>query len=48
MLDNDEELQDTPIIVVKNYEQQRPLSYHFIDKQYLDEQYNKEQEYHIM
>jgi hypothetical protein len=48
MLDNDEELQDTPMIVVKNYEQQCPLSYHLIDKKYLDEQYNKEQEYHIM
>jgi hypothetical protein len=48
LLDNDEELQDTPIIVVKNYNQQRPLSYHLIDKNYLDDQYNKKKDYHIM
>jgi len=48
LLDNDEELKDTPIIVVKNYDQQRPLSYHLIDKNYLDDQYNKKKDYHIM
>jgi hypothetical protein len=30
-LDNGEKLSNNPIYVVKNYEQQIPLSYHFID-----------------
>ena len=31
-LDNGEKMKNTPIYVVKNYEQQIPLSYHFINK----------------
>jgi hypothetical protein len=34
-LDNDEYLNNTPIFVVKEYEQQVPLSYHYIDKRLL-------------
>jgi hypothetical protein len=34
-LDNGANLKNTPIYVVKTYEQQIPLSYHFIDKSYL-------------
>jgi hypothetical protein len=30
-LDNGEKMKNTPIYVVKNYEQQIPLSYHFVD-----------------
>jgi hypothetical protein len=34
-LDNGQFLKDTPIFAVKNYEQQIPLSYHYINNKYL-------------
>ena len=38
-LDNNEILKNnSPIIVLKNYEQQSPLSYHFIDNKYSEEE----------
>jgi hypothetical protein len=45
LLDNGKELQGLPMFVVKNYEQQQPLSYHLIDNKSLDERLD---EYHIM
>jgi hypothetical protein len=35
-LDNDEYLKNTPIIVVKEYEQQVPLTYHYINNNYIN------------
>jgi len=36
-LDNGNNLENTPIIVVKEYEQQTPLSYHYINKKMIEE-----------
>lgn len=47
-LDNGEYLKNTPVYVLKEYEQQIPLSYHFIDKSYLKEKYNENTDYLIM
>jgi hypothetical protein len=47
-LDNGEYLKNTPIYVLKEYEQQIPLSYHFIDKRYLKELYDENTDYLIM
>lgn len=35
-LDNGDKLENTPIIVVKEYEQQTPLSYHYINKKTIE------------
>jgi len=35
-LDNGEYLKDTPVIVIRDYEQQIPLGYHYINKKTLD------------
>ena len=40
-LDNGENLKNTPIIVIKEYEQQCPLSYHFINKKTIEEDKEK-------
>jgi hypothetical protein len=47
-LDNGEQLPNTPIYVVKNYEQQIPLSYHYIDTQFLGEVFDPKMDYLIM
>ena len=47
-LDNGEYLKNTPIYVLKDYEQQIPLSYHFINKKYLKEKYNENTYYLII
>ena len=47
-LDNGEYLKNTPIYVLKEYEQQIPLSYHFIDKSHLKEKYDENTDYLIM
>jgi hypothetical protein len=47
-LDNGEYLENTPIIVVKNYDQQIPLSYHYINKSTLVKKYNINHRYLIM
>jgi len=47
-LDNGEYLKNTPIYVLKEYEQQIPLSYHFIDKRYLKDLYDENTDYLIM
>ena len=47
-LDNGEHLKNTPIYVLKDYEQQIPLSYHFIDNSYLKERYDENTEYLIL
>lgn len=47
-LDNGEYLKKTPIYVLKEYEQQIPLSYHFIDKTYLKDLYDENTDYLIM
>jgi hypothetical protein len=47
-LDNGEYLKKTPIYVLKEYEQQIPLSYHFIDKRYLKDLYDENTDYLIM
>ena len=47
-LDNGENLENTPIIVIKNYEQQIPLSYHYINKATLTEKYNRNNRYLIL
>jgi len=45
-LDNGEYLKNTPLLVVKEYNQQIPLSYHFINKLKLN--HNEKQEYFII
>jgi hypothetical protein len=47
-LDNGEYLKNTPIIVLKKYEQQIPLSYHYIDKSYMNDKYDENDKYIIM
>ena len=47
-LDNGDYLKNTPIYVLKEYEQQIPLSYHFINKSYLKEKYEEGSDYLIM
>ena len=47
-LDDGTLLQDTPIIVLKNYEQQYSLSYHYIDNTCLKNEYSENNEYTIM
>ena len=47
-LDNGEKMKNTPIYVVKKYEQHIPLSYHFIDKRLLDEKFDPNKDYQIM
>lgn len=47
-LDNGEYLKKTQIYVLKEYEQQIPLSYHFIDKTYLKDLYDENTDYLIM
>ena len=47
-LDNGEYLKNTPIYVLKEYEQQMPLSFHFIDKSYLHEKYDENENYVIL
>jgi len=47
-LDNGEYLKNTPIYVLKEYEQQIPLSHHFIDKSYLKEKYDENGDYLIL
>lgn len=48
LLDNGSKLENTPILVVKNHEQQQPLSYHWIDKRYLQEKFDEKLQYLIM
>ena len=47
-LDNGEYLKNTPIYVLKEYEQQIPLSFHFIDKSYLNDKYDENGDYLII
>jgi len=47
-LDNGEYLKNTPIYILKEYEQQIPLSFHFIDKSYLHEKYDENSDYLII
>ena len=47
-LDNGEKMKNTPIYVVKKYEQHIPLSYHFIDKKILDEIFEPNKDYQIL
>ena len=47
-LDNGEYLENTPVIVVKNYSQQIPLSYHYINKSTLVGKYNINHRYLIL
>ena len=46
-LDNGDRLKNTPMIVLKNYNQQIPLSYHYISKSCLKETYDDTQYYVI-
>ena len=47
-LDNGDKVQNTPIIVLKEYDQQMPLSYHYIDKSCLKEVFDDNANYYIM
>ena len=47
-LDNGEYLKNSPIMVLKEYEQQIPLSYHFVDNSRLQEMYYEEDNYFIL
>ena len=47
-LDNGEKMKSTPIYVVKKYEQQIPLSYHFIDTRLLDDKFYINKDYQIL
>ena len=46
-LDNGEKLKNTPLFVIKNYDQQIPLSYHYIDKSSLTDKFDMNKEYLI-
>ena len=48
ILDNGNILDNTPMTVIKDYEQQVPLSYHYIDKTYLGEHYEDKTDYLII
>jgi hypothetical protein len=47
-LDNGEVLRNTPLIVIRDYNQQIPLSYHFIRKSCLTEKYEEKKDYLIL
>ena len=47
-LDDGSKVQNAPIIVLKEYDQQIPLSYHYIDKNYLGETFDDITNYYIM
>jgi len=47
-LDNGEYLKNAPLLVVKEYNQQIPLSYHYINKSHLKEKYDENHEYAIL
>jgi len=47
-LDNGERLENTPIVIVKNYNQQIPLSYHYIHKRTHNEKYDMDRCYSIL
>jgi hypothetical protein len=47
-LDNGEKMKNVPLYVLKEYNQQIPLSYHFIDKASLLEKFDENQNYVIM
>jgi hypothetical protein len=47
-LDNGEKMKNTPIYVVKKYEQHIPLSYHFIDKKISDDKFDPNKDYQII
>lgn len=47
-LDNGEKMKNTPIYVIKKYEQQIPLSYHFIDTRLLDDKFDINRDYQIL
>jgi len=47
-LDNGEKMKNTPIYVVKKYEQHIPLSYHFINKKILDNHFDFNKDYQII
>jgi hypothetical protein len=47
-LDNGEKMKNTPIYAIKKYEQQVPLSYHYIDKIYLKDRFDGTLEYNIL
>jgi hypothetical protein len=45
-LDDGSYLEDTPLIVLKNYDQQVPLTYHFINKGLIGEKYDSTKKYY--
>ena len=47
-LDDGSKLKDTPIYVCKEYEQQQPLSYHYLNKKTLGEKYTENVHFSIM
>jgi hypothetical protein len=47
-LDNEEKIKNTPVIVIKDYNQQVPLSYHYIDKKLLKDQFCENTNYYIL
>ena len=47
-LDNGEKMKNTPIYAIKKYDQQAPLSYHYIDKKYLKDRFDDTLNYHIL
>jgi hypothetical protein len=47
-LDNGDKVKNAPLIVLKEYDQQIPLSYHYIDKKYLGENFDDTANYYIM
>jgi hypothetical protein len=47
-LDNGEMLKETPMFVTKNFEDQIPLSYHYINKALLKDNFNELEDYEIL
>uniref|UniRef100_A0A6C0ES18 Uncharacterized protein n=1 Tax=viral metagenome TaxID=1070528 RepID=A0A6C0ES18_9ZZZZ len=47
-LDNGTLVKNSPLIVIKDYNQQTPLSYHYINKKYLKDTYDENTNYVIM
>uniref|UniRef100_A0A6C0LMD8 Uncharacterized protein n=1 Tax=viral metagenome TaxID=1070528 RepID=A0A6C0LMD8_9ZZZZ len=48
VLDDGNEFKDNHYIVLKDYDQQFPLSYHLIDKKFVDRSFERNAIYHIM
>jgi hypothetical protein len=48
LLDNGKFIKDTPLWVVKNYDQQTSLSYHYLSSKLLNDEWSEDKQYYIL